>query len=157
MKTFARILLLIGLPAITGCTSDDLRSDEDRIQSSWIMMSGVIDGKEQYVGSALFNGDKLDLRVKKQDLYKTFRLDATTNPKGINFINRAGTPTYGIYSLDKETLKICLAAPGGERPKEFAAKSKSGQALFVFKRDKMEISTAKEQYREKNKDAKLAQ
>jgi hypothetical protein len=39
----------------------------------------------------------------------------------------------GIYELNGDTLKSCVASPGKERPTEFSAKAGSGHTLRVFK------------------------
>jgi uncharacterized protein (TIGR03067 family) len=158
MKVSARLLLLIGLATVSGCMRDDLKSDEDRLQGPWIVMSLEVNGKPEYTfGTVTFADDRFDFKNKNRDGKAQFRLDSTQSPKEIDLTNRAGSPTYGIYSLEGETLKICLAPQGGERPKEFASKPRSGQSLFVLKRDKMEIATFKEQYKAKNKAAKDTQ
>ena len=41
-----------------------------------------------------------------------------------------------IYELDGDTFKLCYAAPGEERPKEFSAKGANGITLAVWKRAK---------------------
>jgi uncharacterized protein (TIGR03067 family) len=42
----------------------------------------------------------------------------------------------GIYKLDGDTLTICVAEPGKDRPKAFEAKMGTGHTLLVFKREK---------------------
>jgi hypothetical protein len=44
----------------------------------------------------------------------------------------------GIYELDGDTMKTCLAAPGKERPTEFSSKEGSGRMSYVWKREKAE-------------------
>jgi len=41
----------------------------------------------------------------------------------------------GIYSLETESLKICITKTD-KRPKGFMAKTEYGQALYVMKREK---------------------
>jgi hypothetical protein len=42
----------------------------------------------------------------------------------------------GIYELDGDNLKICLALPGKDRPMVFATAAENAQQLVVYKRDK---------------------
>jgi uncharacterized protein (TIGR03067 family) len=150
--------MLIGLAMIPGCMREDLKSDEERIQGPWIVMSMDVNGKTEYAFPTItFTDDRMNIKDRDRDRKAAFRLDPTQSPKEIDLTNRSGSPTYGIYSLEGETLKICLAAPGGERPAEFSSKLRSGQTLMVLKRDKMNIATFKEQFKAKSKPPKDTQ
>jgi uncharacterized protein (TIGR03067 family) len=160
MKIWTRLVLLIGLPLLAGCQRDDLKTDEAKTQGPWTVMSMDIDGKADYsfgTGTVTFTDDVLDFKTKARDTKTQFRLDATQDPKEIDFTNRAGSTSYGIYSLEGDTLKICIAPAGGERPAEFTSKPRSKRSLIVLKRDKMNIATFREQYRVKHKTAKDTQ
>jgi RNA polymerase sigma-70 factor (ECF subfamily) len=41
----------------------------------------------------------------------------------------------GLYALDGETLTLCLNSPNKKRPEELKTKERTGQMLFVLKRD----------------------
>ena len=45
-------------------------------------------------------------------------------------------PILGIYTIENDRLKLCFAAPGKERPKEFASKEESGCVLTEWEREK---------------------
>jgi uncharacterized protein (TIGR03067 family) len=158
MKVSARLLLLIGLGMVSGCMREDLKTDEERIQGPWIVMSMDVNGKAEYVfPTVTFIDDRMDIKERNHDGKASFRLDATQSPKEIDLLNHGGSVTYGIYSIEGETLKICLAASDGQRPKEFTSKPRSGQTLMVLKRDKMNVATFKEQFKAKNKPPKETQ
>ena len=158
MKTNTRLVLLIGLPLLAGCLRDDFKTDEARIQGPWTVMSMDIDGKADYsFGTVTFTDDVLDFKNKARDGKTHFRLNSTQDPKEIDLTNRAGSTSYGIYLLEGDTLKICIAPAGGERPAEFTSKPRSKRSLIVLKRDKMDIATFREQYRAKHKTAKDTQ
>jgi hypothetical protein len=42
----------------------------------------------------------------------------------------------GIYAIDGDTHKVCIAEPGRERPTEFSTQAESGRTLFIMKRAK---------------------
>ncbi len=80
-------------------------------------ITGVKDGR-QSLGAGTF---KLNLAAKPP------HLDATRTKGG-----KRGEKYLGIYELDGETLKWCVAAPGAKRPTELA--TKPGQFLLILKR-----------------------
>lgn len=58
---------------------------------------------------------------------KTFNLHFTAGPE-------AGNTSPGIYELDGENWKICLALRGDNRPQGFATAPGSGHACEILKR-----------------------
>ena len=69
------------------------------------------------------------------------KIDTTKKPKTIDLEVTSGSykgQVYrGIYELDGDTLRVCLAQPERvERPTEFSAGKGSGSALSEFKREK---------------------
>src|SRR5690349_16850512 len=65
-----------------------------------------------------------------------FRIDLTKKPKEVTDTLKDGREIRGIYELNGDTLRSCVAAPGKDRPTEFTGKAGSGQTLRVFKRVK---------------------
>ncbi len=64
-------------------------------------------------------------------------IDQTKNPKTLDYNVNYGAGLYlGIYEIDGDTFKECLAEGSKERPKEFTAKAGSGNQLLIFKRVK---------------------
>src|SRR5262249_43022624 len=68
----------------------------------------------------------------------TCRLDPAAKPAEIDakFGEHDYSKWKGIYKLDKDTLTICVADPGADRPKEFTAGKEVKAMLLTFKRDK---------------------
>ena len=68
------------------------------------------------------------------------KLDPSKKPKTIDMEQvvgeHKGKIIQGIYEIDGDTLRVCLAQPGKERPTEFSAKAGSSNALAVYKREK---------------------
>jgi uncharacterized protein (TIGR03067 family) len=150
MKVSVRLLLLSGLAMTFGCMRDDPKTDEDRLQGPWVIMSLEVNGKPDYtIGNMTIAEDQIEIKSKNLDRKTHFRLDPAQSPKEIDLVNRAGSVTYAIYALEGDTLRICMAPAGAARPKEFASKARSGNTLFVLKRDKTNIATLKEQYKAK--------
>ena len=75
--------------------------------------------------------------VEKEDKGEDkYTLDPTTNPKAIDLIDKQGHRTPGIYSLDDDTLKVCIDEGSEERPKVFASKPDTHLSVSVFKRER---------------------
>ena len=67
-------------------------------------------------------------------------LDAKEKPWGIDLKVTAGSDrgkvAKGIWRLDGDELRVCIAEPGRDRPKEFKGAEGSGHTLLVFRRVK---------------------
>jgi uncharacterized protein (TIGR03067 family) len=66
----------------------------------------------------------------------TFRVDPTKKPKQVDDTLKDGKKIRGIYELQGDTLRSCVAAPDKDRPTEFTGKKGSGYTLRVFRRVK---------------------
>jgi uncharacterized protein (TIGR03067 family) len=70
----------------------------------------------------------------------TFKVDPGKKPKAIDIEVSdgplAGRTILGIYEVKDDTLKVCLAIEGDDRPDDFSAKEGSGRQLQVFKKQK---------------------
>jgi uncharacterized protein (TIGR03067 family) len=69
----------------------------------------------------------------------TFKIDATKSPKEIDVLDESGAKNertkLGIYQIDGDTYKFCLARAGKPRPAQFTSVVDSGHALGVSKRE----------------------
>jgi uncharacterized protein (TIGR03067 family) len=79
-----------------------------------------------------------ELGVKKG----TQKLDATKKPKQIDAQDAEG-PTvgsnHGIYEFTTDgDFRVCFAAPGKDRPTEFATKPGSGHFMHLWRKAKAE-------------------
>jgi uncharacterized protein (TIGR03067 family) len=67
-------------------------------------------------------------------------VDPAKTPKTIDLTVKVDDKTFtllGIYQLENDDLKLCLAAePGVKRPTEFKTENGAGVGLFVLKREK---------------------
>jgi uncharacterized protein (TIGR03067 family) len=81
------------------------------------------------------NGDKTltlpDGRIEKG----TYRLDPTKQPARIDSTTQSKSLTEkGIYAIEGDSLKLCLATAGGPRPAEFTTRQGTDQLLIVLRR-----------------------
>ncbi len=115
--------------------------DEDRIRGTWKMVSGDKGGEKapedlvKRFRLTLKADGKLTVVAKEDgDQEGTYKLDTGKKPKQID-ITVDDKMMEGIYELDGDNLKLCVAE-AGSRPTEFKAPEGSKVMLIVLKREK---------------------
>lgn len=149
MKVNVLFFLAAGLLLAADAPKDDAsKKDMDQLQGSWRLISRERDGKADAADAVkdiimINKGDRFTFKGAASGAGATegtFTVDATKKPKAMDRTPadgpRKGKLVPSIYALDGDTLKICAALGGGERPKEFTSKAGSGHVLSVFKREK---------------------
>jgi len=124
---------------------DDAKKDKDRIQGTRKIVKLEADGEPGPAGivaklKLVFKDDTLTFTPGEPGFTNyTYKLGPTTKPASFDMTHADGKDkgkiTRGIYSLEAESLTICFGKTE-ERPKEFTAKAKSGQMMYVLKREK---------------------
>jgi uncharacterized protein (TIGR03067 family) len=119
-------------------------ADREKIVGNWTVVSGQEDGKalpaEKVKGShVVITKDTITVHEENnQKRVMSYKLDPSTTPRQIDLTTTEGSDkgktSHGIYALEEDTLKICFALPGKDRPKEFTSKEGSKAMLFVMKR-----------------------
>jgi uncharacterized protein (TIGR03067 family) len=137
--------------AANDSTKDDqTRSDLDKLRGTWATVSLVSDGKtlaDENTPAAkgpattlVYEGTKWMIKVGDKVVASgVFKIDPTKSPKEIDIMDESGRVNdktkLGIYELDGDTYKFCLAPAGKPRPKEFSSKSGTGHSLGVSRRE----------------------
>jgi uncharacterized protein (TIGR03067 family) len=122
-----------------------IRDELNRFEATWKFVSIKVDGRS--VPAERFGEDRLILKGKDFtttvggiSTSGTFKIAPTATPRTIDITFTDGpgkdNTQQGIYELEKDTQKICWAAPGKARPTEFEAKPKSGRILQVLEKVK---------------------
>jgi uncharacterized protein (TIGR03067 family) len=137
--------LLSILTLFVGAT-DASAAELEKMQGDWMVVSMTVSGMKLPDDEAqtLFRtveGDRYTVsRFMKVVGRGTFKIDATQTPKTIDATSAAAkadaTPILGIYEFDGRQLKICNAAPGNPRPKNFNAGPASNQTLIIWEPEK---------------------
>lgn len=133
------LLGTICLPLVAATLVDN----KDVLQGDWTVASFVANG---------VNGTPTDLRETERKCTFTagrvslwpgegsFKIDSGITPHGIDIAFDMGEnkdKTFlGIYSLQGDELRICLARPGSDRPQAFKSEKGSGRLLIVYRRVK---------------------
>lgn len=143
MRKVAALLLVLaaGLVVVAADAKDEL----DKLQGTWARTTAEVNGKPAPEGelkntTLVIQGDQYTLKTPDRDRKGTLKLDPTKSPKEIDLTPSAGPnkgkTLHGIYELDGDTFRYCLAVDGKDRPTEFSSKPGSGHGLFVNKREK---------------------
>jgi RNA polymerase sigma factor (sigma-70 family) len=112
-----------------GAAADKPKADKDLLQGTWSVVS-VEEGDKKVPedevkarnAKLVFAGDKVTLPIKGEAKEVGYKLDAAKKPKQIDLLMDEGKSTKGIYLLEGDTLKLCVASGAGDdRPTEFAA------------------------------------
>jgi uncharacterized protein (TIGR03067 family) len=142
---WTRLIVIAAVALCLGADApkDEAKKDQEKLQGDWVLASGERDGEklpEDLVKSLKrsVTGDKATVSRDGEALAKgTFTLDPSKKPRAIDVkLEGSDQAVQGIYEIDGDTFRMCYAAPGGERPKEFATKAGSGHTLAVWKRVK---------------------
>lgn len=116
-----------------------------RFAGTWRFESVQMDGKampeQDFKGNAIIlNGDRFTAKVEGRDLNGLYEVDPTATPKTIDVTfgegEERGRTMLGIYELEGDTYRVCMALSGKTRPTEFTTKPGSDQMLEVLKREK---------------------
>jgi uncharacterized protein (TIGR03067 family) len=143
----ARLLVLfMTLVVLAAGPSDEAsRKDLEKLQGDWAEVSATIDGTKlsDDEAQAIFRtvkGNEYTVFLYSKALATgKFVLDATKNPKTIDVTPakaKIKKPMLGIYEIEGTRWKMCVAAPGKERPHEFTSSEGSGNQLSVWEREK---------------------
>jgi uncharacterized protein (TIGR03067 family) len=135
---------LLAALALAAPAKDDAAAKElEKLEGTWQLISAENDGKKMADKQAknvrvTIKGGKHTVTFGEKPVAKdiAFTIDPTKTPKAVDDILPDGGMIRGIYELNGDTLRSCVAAPGKDRPKEFTGKAGSGQTLRVFKRVK---------------------
>jgi uncharacterized protein (TIGR03067 family) len=125
--------------------------DYQKSEGIWRMVSITDDGIKLREASihpmtVAISGNTYTVRVADKVVERgVFVLDAAQSPKTIDATvlegQDRGKTSLGIYSLDNDTRRVCLAAPGKDRPSGFESVKGSKRALFITRREGREEAT----------------
>ncbi len=137
---FRGVVLIAIVTLASASVSADEKADKalQALQGEW-KVDGFVFGGESASPELIA---KLAFTIKDNQMVPsddpkdvaTIKLDPERKPAWFDSTDRSKKTMLGIYELSGDTLRICSAAPGAERPKEFASAQGSGTAYVVLKR-----------------------
>lgn len=114
--------------------------DFERLQGTWSVVSLEMDGQKMSGGGAqiVVRGNRFSSIAMGATYKGTVTVHEANAPRAFDLRfedgPEKGNTNFGIYELQGDTWKICLATRGSERPKEFAAPLGTGIALETLQR-----------------------
>jgi uncharacterized protein (TIGR03067 family) len=153
MKASRIFFLALGsfLMAANPVKEDPSKDELDKLRGTWLTVSLVNDGKtlvdeknppkDGPMTKLVYEGTKWTIKVgEKAVAGGILKIDPAKKPKEIDIMDESGTKNdktkLGIYEIDGDTYKFCLATAGKPRPTEFTSKEGSGHSLGMMKREK---------------------
>ena len=120
------------------------KTDLDRFQGTWNLVSAAQDGKaldqdKVKQTTIVFKGDTFrfpgsaEYATSKEG---TIKLDENKTPKEMDAISTEKETMLGIYALEENGYKVCFAPAGKPRPTEFSSTPGSGYILQSWARQK---------------------
>ena len=142
-----RGLLAVGvvvLIAAADATEEAVKKEIAKLQVTWSVVSSERGGDKApenkiKMVKLTFQKDKLIAQQPDKTTEMSYTVDPSKNPKTIDITyldgELKGESHQGIYSLDGDTLKICMHR-GANRPPDFETKQDPQRHLIVLKREK---------------------
>ena len=121
--------------------ADDLKN----MEGTWKVESAEAGGKKVESENlkeivVKITGDRYEVKAKDKVDAGTLKLDEMQKPKSMDATDTegldAGKVVKAIYELSGDTLRVCYAIEGTERPTEFATKEGSPILMLTYKREK---------------------
>jgi uncharacterized protein (TIGR03067 family) len=148
MKRFVAIVAVLLAVSATRGQDDVAKKDLKAMEGTWAVTVHEVSGMKISEEDNKKADAKLIVKDGKYTVFfggmqiatGTIKLDTSKKPKQLDAIAEDG-PTKGmampgIYQIEGETMKVCFAQPGKDRPTEFTTKEGSGQMLLSYKRAK---------------------
>ena len=134
--------------SLTDAERDAPRSlERQRLRGTWKVISCELSGKaldSGFFSQFVFDGTEVTVKEKAESIKAEFTLDVAKKPKKISLSTLSSQiprPISGIYSLEGETLVICLAtATKAPAPAELGTKPGDSRLLITLHRKSKETS-----------------
>jgi uncharacterized protein (TIGR03067 family) len=136
---------LLSWPCFLGLESIARADDLKGLEGKWKVETAEAGGKaleseEMKELLVTIAGDRYEVQVKDKTDRGTLKLNETQKPKEMDATDTEGDDVgkviKAIYELKGDTLRVCYAFNGAERPKEFTTKADSPILLVTYRREK---------------------
>jgi uncharacterized protein (TIGR03067 family) len=137
------LALTFAVAALSLATDGTPKSELDRYQGTWVVVSEEFEGRKVSAERLPDNlkelthtvrGDTLFFTSHGQDRSATIQLNPNKSPKTYDLVRDDGRPLEGIYTWEGDNIKICTEEDQGDRPTAFKTGPGSKIRIRVFKR-----------------------
>lgn len=135
------VAVFVGLGFAPLAWADDLQAMAGKWKVETVEAGGkVVDVADEHKLVITIAGDHYEFMTKDGLDGGTLKLDETQKPKTMDATDTEGLDVgkviKAIYELAGDTMRVCYAVDGGERPKELATKKDAPLLLITYKREK---------------------
>jgi uncharacterized protein (TIGR03067 family) len=122
-----------------GAKPDEAEKKElEKVTGVWVHVGDNVP-PENADARLIYRGREFEGRLGDKILFKrSVKLDPTKSPKELDLIlgsgPNQGKTLLGLYELDAENYRGCLAGPDKPRPAKLSPEPNSGQRAFAFRR-----------------------
>jgi len=144
MSRLTAAVIVLGT-LLTSAARGDEKAELKKLEGTWLPSAAEFGGQkwsdEQIKAIKLVMSDgKYTATVSGQDDKGTLKVDPNAKPATMDIVGTDG-PNKGktfpaIYELSGDTLKICYALEGKDRPGKFETKPGTALFLVTYKRQK---------------------
>jgi uncharacterized protein (TIGR03067 family) len=141
------LVLAAGFLVAADAPQDPGANDLPKLQGAWTLVALEVNGEKQppekIKRTLVYAGHNWRVKIGDDELEGSSKLDASKLPRAIDITENTGPnkgeTSLGIYEIDGDTYRACVAPPGKDRPKEFISKPGTDLQLLEFKRVKPAI------------------
>ena len=148
MRCLGVLLLAVGslacsVPVLARADEDRVKEEQERLQGTWKAVSIEAGGMKlpaQQVKDfqLVLKGNQFTGLAGKHKFEGTYTVDPDKNPRRMDILPTSG-PDKGkvrraIYALQGNTLRICGAEAGKDRPTGFKTEDEAGASLIIYRR-----------------------
>lgn len=135
-----RAAAFVATSAVLACAAlawaEDNRKDAEQLRGQWTAVTAFdADGKSREIKeddrnhfTFEFGVDTITTKLKTRALEGKYKLDSSKSPREIDIVRKRKDQELtfqGIYAIEGDRLKVCLAGAGHPRPKKF----RSGEGI----------------------------
>jgi uncharacterized protein (TIGR03067 family) len=136
---FAAVALLLGCSPIA--RADDLKDMAGKWKVETAEAGGkALESEDMKELVVTITGDRYEVQIKDKTDRGSLKLDEAQKPKVMDATDTEGDDVgkvvKAIYEFKGDTLRVCYAFNGAERPKEFATKADAPILLVTYRREK---------------------
>jgi uncharacterized protein (TIGR03067 family) len=132
---------LLNIQAAEKDADEGVKKELTALKGDWKIASRAENGNETPLETIkdrviTFEDGKYVLRDGNEIIAEaTFKINPSKDPKWFDLTFK-GKTQLGIYKIEGDTVRFCIAAVDAERPTDFTSKEGSGRVLTAYKKQK---------------------